>query len=124
MRSNSLRIPFDLQLSLRAEGRAPGRDHERATVTAEEPPTTLGGIAVSDHFDLVNGYEGPVHRGVCATRRSRSRSVASVRDEPKLKAYIEITSPPSDATSLAEQRRHGAASSGRAPPIWKSVLRL
>jgi len=46
------------QLSLRAEGPSGlGAITNALQSLREEPPTTLGGIAVSDHFDLVNGYE-------------------------------------------------------------------
>jgi phosphomannomutase len=99
------------QLSLRAEG-ATGL---AAIVDAvqrlrEQPPSSLGGVAVSAHFDLAVGYEGldPTD-GVLLQLGEFGRVVVRPSGtEPKLKAYIEITSPPSDATSLAEQRRHGA----------------
>jgi phosphomannomutase len=44
--------------------------------------------------------------------------------EPKLKAYIEITSPPSDATSLTDQRRHGESLVAAVRGDLESLLRL
>jgi hypothetical protein len=41
-----------------------------------------------------------------------------------LKAYIEITSPPSDATSLAEQRRRGESLVAVVRADLESLLQL
>jgi phosphomannomutase len=70
----------------------------------------LGGLAVSEHFDLALGYEGlgPTD-GVLLQLGTFGRVVVRPSGtEPKLKAYIEITSSPDTATPLAEQRRNGA----------------
>ena len=115
------------QLSLRAEGPSGlGAITNALQSLREEPPTTLGGIAVSDHFDLVNGYEGLGSTdGVLLRLGEAGRVVVRPSGtEPKLKAYIEITSPPSDATSLAEQRRHGAALVEAVRADLESLLRL
>ena len=100
------------QLSLRAEGPT----GQSAIVNAvrslrEDPPTTLGGIAVSAHFDLAVGYEGlgPTDGVLFQFGHSGRVVVRPSGTEPKLKAYIEITSPPDHATPLAEQRRLGAS---------------
>jgi phosphomannomutase len=101
-----------LQLSLRAEGSAGLIAIDDAVrALRERPPTSLGGIAVSEHFDLANGYEGlgPTDGVLLRLGTSGRVVVRPSGTEPKLKAYIEITSAPSSATSLAEQRRHGAA---------------
>jgi phosphomannomutase len=100
------------QLSLRTEGPAGLSAITNAVQSLRErPPTSLGGLAVSEHFDLANGYEGlGPSDGVLLRFGASGRVVVRPSGtEPKLKAYIEITSPPSSATSLAEQRRHGAA---------------
>jgi len=99
-----------LQLSLRAEGPAGLRAITDAVQSLRErPPTSLGGLEVSEHFDLANGYEGlgPTDGVLLRFGASGRVVVRPSGTEPKLKAYIEITSP-SSATSLAEQRRHGA----------------
>jgi phosphomannomutase len=77
----------------------------------EDPPTTLGGLAVSAHFDLALGYEGlgPTDGVLFQFGHSGRVVVRPSGTEPKLKAYIEITSPPDHATPLAEQRRLGAS---------------
>jgi phosphomannomutase len=100
------------QLSLRAEGVAGLRAITDAVQSLRErPPTSLGGLAVSEHFDLANGYEGlgPTDGVLLRLGASGRVVVRPSGTEPKLKAYIEITSPPSRATSLADQRGHGAA---------------
>jgi phosphomannomutase len=100
------------QLSLRAAGPV-GLSAIADAVRSlrERPPTSLGGLAVSEYFDLANGYEGLGSTDGVLLRLGASGRVV-VRPsgtEPKLKAYIEITSPPDSATTLAEQRAHGAA---------------
>jgi phosphomannomutase len=99
------------QLSLRAEG-PHGLVAIKNAVTRlrERPPTSLGGIDVSESFDLVNGYEGlgPTDGVLLRLGVSGRVVVRPSGTEPKLKAYIEITSPPSTATSLASQREVAA----------------
>jgi phosphomannomutase len=99
------------QLSLRAEGPTGLSAIVNAVQSLRErPPSTLGGIAVSVHFDLALGYEGlgPTDGVLYQLGESGRVVVRPSGTEPKLKAYIEITSPPDRATPLAEQRRHGA----------------
>jgi phosphomannomutase len=99
------------QLSLRAEGPTGLRAITDAVQSLRErPPASLGGLAVSEVFDLAKGYEGLGSTDGVLLRLGESGRVV-VRPsgtEPKLKAYIEITSPPSGVITLAEQRRHGA----------------
>jgi phosphomannomutase len=92
----------------------------------DRPPTTLGGLAVSEHFDLVKGYEGlGATDGVLLRLGESGRVVVRPSGtEPKLKAYIEITSPPSDATTLAEQRRHAATLVDAVRAELQSLLRI
>ena len=100
------------QLSLRAEGPTGLRAIVDAVQSIREhPPTTLGGLAVSAHFDLARAYEGlGATDGVLLQLGESGRVVVRPSGtESKLKAYIEITSPPTNATSLAEQRRVGAS---------------
>jgi phosphomannomutase len=100
------------QLSLRAEGPTGLSAIVRAVQSLREnPPTTLGGLAVSAHFDLALGYGGlgPTDGVLLQLGECGRVVVRPSGTEPKLKAYIEITSPPDDATPLAEQRRLGAA---------------
>jgi phosphomannomutase len=98
------------QLSLRAEGPT-GLTAIVNAVQAlrERPPTTLGGLAVSEHFDLAIGYHGlGATDGLLFQLGESGRVVVRPSGtEPKLKAYIEITSPPSDDVSLDEQRGRG-----------------
>jgi len=115
------------QLSLRAEG-ASGLSAIANAVQSlrDQPPTTLGGLAVSDFFDLANGYEGLGATDGVLLQLGRSGRVV-VRPsgtEPKLKAYIEITSPPSSATALALQRRRGAELVDAVRADLQSLLKL
>jgi phosphomannomutase len=115
------------QLSLRAEGPT-----GLATIVSavqslrEHPPTTLGGLAVSEQFDLALGYEGlgPTDGVLLQLGESGRVVVRPSGTEPKLKAYIEITSPPSTATPLAEQRRLGADLVEAVRADLQSLLRL
>ena len=100
------------QLSLRAEGPTGLRAIVNAVQSLREsPPATLGGLEVSAHFDLALGYEGlGAIDGVLFQLGEAGRVIVRPSGtEPKLKAYIEITSAPTSATSLAEQRRLGAS---------------
>jgi phosphomannomutase len=99
-----------LQLSLRAEGPTGLRAIiDSVQNLRDNPPTSLGGLAVSAFFDLAHGYEGlgPTDGVLLQLGTSGRVVVRPSGTEPKLKAYIEITSAPSDATPLSEQRRHG-----------------
>jgi len=115
------------QLSLRAEGPTGlSAINESVQSIRERPPASLGGIAVSEHFDLNLGYEGLGSTdGVLLQLGESGRVVVRPSGtEPKLKAYIEITSPPSNATSLEEQRRRGAAQVDAVRADLQSLLRL
>ena len=95
------------QLSLRASG-TDGLERIRAAVAKlrATPPTSLGAVAVSASHDLALGYEGlqPTD-GLLFELGSTGRVVVRPSGtEPKLKAYIEITSPSSDDSDLVAQR--------------------
>jgi phosphomannomutase len=100
------------QLSLRAEG-SDGLVAIKNAVTSmrEQPPSSLGGLDVSEFFDLVHGYEGlgPTDGVLLRLGNSGRVVVRPSGTEPKLKAYIEITSPPSTVTPIASQREVAAA---------------
>lgn len=100
------------QLSLRAEG-SDGLVAIKNAVTSmrEQPPLSLGGLDVSEFFDLVHGYEGlgPTDGVLLRLGNSGRVVVRPSGTEPKLKAYIEITSPPSTVTPIASQREVAAA---------------
>ena len=115
------------QLSLRAEGPAGLRAIVDAVQSLrEDPPLTLGGHAVSAHFDLALGYEGlGATDGVLFHLGESGRVVVRPSGtEPKLKAYIEITSAPTNTTSLAEQRRVAASRVGAVRDELQSLLAL
>ena len=115
------------QLSLRAEGPAGlAAIAESVQSLREQPPTTLGGLAVSGFFDLAHGYEGlgPTDGVLLQLGESGRVVVRPSGTEPKLKAYIEITSPPSSATSLEEQRRVGTQLVDAVRADLESLLRL
>ena len=89
------------QLSLRAEGPSGiSAINESVQSIRESPPTSLGGLAVTAHFDLALGYEGlgPTDGVLLQLGESGRVVVRPSGTEPKLKAYIEITSPPNSAT--------------------------
>jgi phosphomannomutase len=115
------------QLSLRAEGPTGLRAIVDAVQSLRDrPPVTLGGLDVSAHFDLAHGYEGlGATDGVLLELGESGRVVVRPSGtEPKLKAYIEITSPPTADTSLVEQRRRGAALVDAVRGDLESLLRL
>jgi phosphomannomutase len=93
------------QLALRAEG-PQGRAAIEAAVARlrTAPPSTLGGLEVSDFVDLEAGWRGlPPTEGVVLALGPWGRVVVRPSGtEPKVKAYVEIT-PPREGT-LAEQR--------------------
>jgi len=89
---------------------AVGADHHSAAIEAAvarlrtAPPSTLGGLEVSDFVDLEAGWRGlPPTEGVVLALGPWGRVVVRPSGtEPKVKAYVEIT-PPREGT-LAEQR--------------------
>ncbi len=115
------------QLSLRAEGPTGlSAIVDAVQSLREEPPTTLGGLAVSAHFDLALGYEGlgPTDGVLLQLGESGRVVVRPSGTEPKLKAYIEMTSPPSSSTPLTEQRRHGESLVASVRADLESLLQL
>ncbi len=116
------------QLSLRVEGPS-GLAAIAAAVQSlrDHPPTSLGGLAVSEHFDLADGYEGlgPTDGVLLRLGASGRVVVRPSGTEPKLKAYIEITSPPSDESSsrrTATSRRLRRRSGSRRPAVATTSL--
>jgi phosphomannomutase len=115
------------QLSLRADGPTGLSAIVNAVQSLREnPPTTLGGFAVSANYDLALGYEGlEATDGVLLQLGASGRVVVRPSGtEPKLKAYIEITSPPSDETTLDAQRRQGTALIEAVRADLRSLLQL
>jgi phosphomannomutase len=115
------------QLSLRAEGPTGLRAIVEAVQSLRDhPPASLGGLDVSEIFDLARGYEGlgPTDGVLLQLGASGRVVVRPSGTEPKLKAYVEVTSPPSDATPLSEQRRRGAALVEAVRADLESLLQL
>jgi phosphomannomutase len=115
------------QLSLRVEGPAGlSAIVDAVQSLRDRPPAALGGLAVSEHFDLTDGYEGlgPTDGVLLRIGEAGRVVVRPSGTEPKLKAYIEITSPPSGATPLAEQRRRAGALVEAVRDDLQSLLRL
>jgi phosphomannomutase len=98
------------QLSLRAQGpeglAAIARVMDRLRAT---PPTSLGGVAVTEAADLAQGWNGLAPTdGVLVELGGTGRVVVRPSGtEPKLKAYVEIAGRADDAGSLEDRR--GAA---------------
>lgn len=99
------------QLSIRATS-PEGLSMITQTVASlrERPPAALGGVNVSAVVDLARGYAGLAPTdGVLLVLGPVGRVVVRPSGtEAKLKAYIEVTSPPSDESSLASQRAQAA----------------
>jgi phosphomannomutase len=115
------------QLSLRAEGFAGLVAIKHAVQSMrEEPPTDLGGIAVSEVVDLADGFEGlgPTD-GLLLRLGAFGRVVVRPSGtEPKLKAYIEITAPPDGIAQLADQRRRCAQQVEAVTTDLRDLLRV
>ncbi len=99
------------QLSIRASG--PGGSHAiKETVAAlrERPPTALGGVDVSEVVDLARGHAGlaPTDGVLLVLGTSGRVVVRPSGTEAKLKAYIEVTTSPTDVSSLESQRAQAA----------------
>jgi phosphomannomutase len=78
---------------------------------SEHPPLFLGGVKVSNVVNLAHGYDGfaPTD-GVLLKLGDTGRVIVRPSGtEAKLKAYIEVTSPPSGAATLQRQRNDAAA---------------
>ncbi len=115
------------QLSLRAEG-SEGLAAIKHAVQAlrEHPPTELGGIAVSEVFDLADGFEGlgPTDGLLLRLGSSGRVVVRPSGTEPKLKAYIEIVAPPAGTEALAQQRRACATQLDEVTSELRELLQL
>ena len=99
------------QLSQRADG-PEGGVAIAASMAAlrDRPPSMLGGIEVSEVADLSLGYRGlAATDGVMLVLGAMGRVVVRPSGtEAKLKAYIEVTSPPLGAATLQRQRENAA----------------
>lgn len=99
------------QLSLRIDG-PEGLSTITRSMNAlrESPPSILGGMKVSDVVDLADGCDGlaPTDGVVLALGDSGRVIVRPSGTEAKLKAYIEVTSPPMGVATLAHQRNDAA----------------
>lgn len=95
------------QLSLRAEGET---GHARIAASVEAlragPPVRLAGIEVTDVVDLSSGFHGLAPTdGVHLQLGEHGRVVVRPSGtEPKLKAYLEIVSPPTSREQLRAER--------------------
>ena len=113
------------QISLR--GRDEGAIAEfaaRMTRLRSRPPAELAGIAVSGIVDYAPGAGGLPPSDVLALRLGRTARVV-VRPsgtEPKLKAYLEVTTDPPGRSSLDEARRHARAILGQLGPAVEAML--
>ncbi len=114
-------------LSLRAEG------PEGAALIAaalerlrSSPPTALGSVPVSAVFDLAKGWSGLLPTdGVLLELGDAGRVVVRASGtEPKLKAYIEITSSPGHDGSLPDRRLAATARLGAVRDDLARLLRL
>ena len=115
------------QLSLRAEGTGGLVAIKHAVQSMrEKPPVDLGGIAVSEVFDLADGFEGlgPTDGLLLRLGASGRVVVRPSGTEPKLKAYIEITAPPAGIARLADQRRACAKQVDAVTTDLRDLLRV
>lgn len=116
-----------LQLSLRSDGpEGLVAITEAVQSMRERPPSELGGVAVSDVFDLAQGFEGlaPTDGLLLQLGTSGRVVVRPSGTEPKLKTYIEITAPPTNETPLAQQRSACAALVASVRADLESMLRV
>jgi phosphomannomutase len=105
--SARLGVHLTSQWSLRAEGRS-GMDALAAVVAGwrADPPRELGGLAVSEVVDLAAGVSGlPPTDALILRLGGRGRVVLRPSGtEPKLKAYLEVTTEPPGLDGLADAR--------------------
>jgi phosphomannomutase len=109
--SARLGVHATTQVSVRAEGR--GGIEALAAVVAgwrRNPPTELGGLAVSEVIDLAHGSQAlPPTDALVVRLGGHGRVVLRPSGtEPKLKAYLEITTEPPGPDRLADARREAA----------------
>ncbi|MHB1208461.1 MAG: phospho-sugar mutase [Acidimicrobiales bacterium] len=99
------------QVSLRAEGpQASEMIRDAVARLRSTPPSTLGGLDVSEVVDLAKGWHGLMSTdGIYLRLGDMGRVVVRPSGtEPKLKAYIEVTLAP-DERRLVEQRAEASA---------------
>ncbi|HEX3823076.1 MAG TPA: phospho-sugar mutase [Mycobacteriales bacterium] len=105
--SARLGVHLTSQWSLRADGRS-GMDDLAAVVAGwrADPPRDLGGLAVSEVVDLADGVGGlPPTDALVLRLGGRGRVVLRPSGtEPKLKAYLEVTTEPPGLDGLADAR--------------------
>jgi phosphomannomutase len=107
-----LGVHLTAQLSHRAEGR--DGMAALATVVARwrnNPPTELGGVAVSEVIDLAAGHDGlPPTDALVVRLGGHGRVVLRPSGtEPKLKAYLEVTTEPPGLDGLDAARKEAFA---------------
>lgn len=109
--SARLGVHATAQWSRRAEGR---NGIEALAVVVDgwrrEPPSELGGLAVSEVVDLAAGTGGlPPTDALVVRLGGRGRVVLRPSGtEPKLKAYLEVTTDPPGLDGLADARREAS----------------
>ena len=109
--SARLGVHATAQWSRRAEG--PGGIAELAAVVArwrDAPPAELGGLAVSEVVDLAEGVAGLPPTDALVVRLGAAGRVVlrPSGTEPKLKAYLEVTTDPPGHDGLAAARETAA----------------
>ena len=112
-------------LSIRAEGPEGLRAIAQAVAALrEDPPPTLGGVTVTEAVDLALGYAGLAPTdGVLLILGSRGRVVVRPSGtEAKLKAYIEMTTEPTDGPMLEARRTDAASAVGRIRADLEALL--
>lgn len=108
-RLDEIETRFGVHATLQVAVRVEGEDaHAKITAAVDalrdEPPESLGALAVSEVVDLAAGWHGLAPtEGVILVLGDRGRVVVRTSGtEPKVKAYLEIT--PAHEGSLVEQR--------------------
>jgi phosphomannomutase len=105
--SARLGVHLTTQLSQRAEG-AQGMEALARVVDRwrRDPPAELAGLAVSEVVDLANGAGGLPPTDALVVRLGDAGRVVlrPSGTEPKLKAYLEVTSDPPGTAGLADAR--------------------
>ena len=95
------------QLSLRVNGpRATAQIARALQNLRDDPPTSLGGVPVTEFIDLAPGWRGLAPTDAVVFRLGNVGRVV-IRPsgtEAKLKAYLEMTSKPGDASGLVARR--------------------
>ena len=113
------------QLSIRADGpEGPRAIAQAVAALREDPPKSLGGITVTEVVDLALGYAGLAPTdGVLLVLGLTGRVVVRPSGtEAKLKAYIEVTTSPTDRPMLAARRTDAASTVGRIRADLEALL--